>query len=62
MLNKVVRCLQHQERKVFNMYTILMNDGEYREINATSRQQAEIIMHNMYSEEEIAEKEMELVE
>lgn len=44
------------------MYTIAMNNGEYREINAISKEQAEAIMHNMYSEEEIEKYEMEIIE
>ena len=45
------------------MFVIIMNDGDYRELPyAKSREEAERMMLNLYSWEEIEEKEMEVVE
>lgn len=44
------------------MYTIIMNDGNYRYINAKTDKEALSMFHLMFSEEEIVEKEMELLD
>ena len=43
-------------------YTVIMNDGTYRNINARNDNQAIAIYNTMYTEEEIKEKDMELVD
>jgi len=44
------------------MYTVIMNDGDYRYINARNNKEALLTFHLMFSEEEIKEKEIELLD
>lgn len=44
------------------MFTIVFNNGEYRDTNATTMEEAVLYMNNLLSEEEIKELEAEVVE
>lgn len=44
------------------MFTIITNTGDYREINAATRSEADTLLHLMYSEEEIKDLEAEIIE
>lgn len=44
------------------MYTVIMNNGDYRYINAKNDKEALLVFHLIFSEEEIKEKEMDLLD
>ena len=43
-------------------YTVIMNDGSYKNISAKSDEQAIAIYNTMYTEQEIKEREIELLD
>ena len=44
------------------MFIIIMNTGDYRELNAKTYKEAEQILHCMLTTEEIKETEAEIIE
>lgn len=43
-------------------YVIIMNTGDYRELNVKTREEAESYMHCLFTEKEIEELEAEVIE
>jgi len=44
------------------MFTIITNTGDYLETEATTRSEAENLLHLIYTEEEIKDLEAEIIE